>query len=209
MKRNNPVVEQSKAQLAPLGKIESRTQFGGYALTVEKVIFAYINEDALYLRACEALHVYNTHRSLEPLVYRKRGVPVTLSYFKVDSQLWQDSEQLLRLSASSLRAAQDEMATRHVSLRLKDLPNLSLSLELMLHKVGINSVRMLCETGSRRCWLKLRAVNKHIGLKTLLALEGAISGHHEAALPNAIREELYAWYLQTLRQHASAEQVQP
>lgn len=34
MKRNNPVVEQSKAQLAALGKIESRTQFGGYALTV-------------------------------------------------------------------------------------------------------------------------------------------------------------------------------
>lgn len=209
MKRYNPVVEQSKVQLASLGKIESRTQFGGYALTVEKVIFAYINDDALYLRACEALHAYNTQRSLEPLIYRKRGIPVTLSYFKVDSQLWHDSEQLLRLSASSLRAAQDEAATRLVSLRLKDLPNLSLSLELMLHKVGISSVRLLCETGSRQCWLKLRALNKHIGLKTLLALEGAISGHHEAALPNAIREELYAWYLQMLRQHASTEQIQP
>lgn len=29
MKRYNQVVEQSKAQLAALGKIESRTQFGG------------------------------------------------------------------------------------------------------------------------------------------------------------------------------------
>ena len=209
MKRYNPVVEQSKAQLAALGKIESRTQFGGYALTIEKVIFAYINEDALYLRASEALHVYNAQRSLEPLIYRKRGVPVTLSYFKVDTQLWQNPEQLLQLSASSLRAAQEEAATRLVSLRLKDLPNLSLRLELMLHKVGISSVRLLCETGSRQSWLKLRAVNKHIGLKTLLALEGAISGHHEAALPRAIRQELYAWYLKMLRQHAAAEHQQP
>lgn len=207
MKRSNPVVEQSKAQLAALGKIESRTQFGGYALAVEKVVFAYINEDALYLRASEALQHYAAQRPMEPLIYRKRGLPVTLSYYKVDSQLWQDPDQLLRLSASSLRAAQDEAATRHVLIRLKDLPNLSLRMELMLHKVGISSVRLLCETGSRQSWLRLRTVNKDIGLKTLLALEGAILGHHEAALPLAVREELSAWYRETLRQHAAAERL--
>jgi len=209
MKRSNPVVERSKAQLAALGKIESRTQFGGYALAVEKVVFAYINDDALYLRASEALQHYATQRPMEPLVYRKRGMPVTLSYFKVDQQLWQDKDQLLRLSASSLQAAQDEAATRHVSLMLKDLPNLSLRLELMLHKVGISSVRLLYETGSRESWLKLRALNKDIGLKTLLALEGAISGHHEAALPAAVREELSVWYQKTLRQHAAGERLSP
>lgn len=199
MKKNNPVVEQSKAQLAALGKIESRTQFGGYALAVEKVVFAYINEDALYLRASEALQHYAAQRPLEPLIYRKRGMPVTLSYYKVDKQLWQDADQLLRLSASSLSAARAEAANRLVLLRLKDLPNLSLRMELMLHKVGINSVRLLYEMGSRQSWLKLRAVNKDIGLKTLLALEGAISGHHQAALPAAVREELSACCLKRRR----------
>ncbi|MDF7648022.1 TfoX/Sxy family DNA transformation protein [Candidatus Pantoea formicae] len=198
MKNRNPVVEQSKMQLASLGKIESRTQFGGYALTVEKVTFAYINEDALYLRASEALQMYHAKRALEPLVYSKRGMPVQLNYYKVDAKLWQDPEQLLRLSASSLRAAQNEMATRTVTLRLKDLPNLSLRMEMMLHKVGISSVKLLCETGSRQTWLKLRAKNKHIGLKTLFSLEGAISGHHQAALPVATREALSAWYVKTL-----------
>jgi DNA transformation protein len=198
MKNRNPVVEQSKMQLSSLGKIESRTQFGGYALTVEKVTFAYINEDALYLRASEALQSYHAKRALEPLVYSKRGMPVQLNYYKVDAKLWQDPEQLLRLSASSLRAAQNEMATRTVTLRLKDLPNLSLRMEMMLHKVGISSVKLLCEIGSRQSWLKLRAMNKHIGLKTLLSLEGAISGHHQAALPAATREALSAWYVKTL-----------
>ena len=120
MKKTHPLVEQSKVRLAALGKIESRTQFGGYALTVEKVVFAFINDDSLYLRACEAVTDYAVERPMEPLVYRKRGIPVVLNYFKVDNWLWQEPERLMRLSASALRAARDELETKYVSLRLKD-----------------------------------------------------------------------------------------
>lgn len=199
MKRKNEVVEQSIDALSVLGDIESRTQFGGYALAIERVVFAYIDNDTLYLRASEALRLYTVQRPLEPLVYRKRGIPVTLSYFKVDQQLWQDRGQLIRLSASSLQAAQADAAVKHISLRLKDLPNLSLRMELMLHKAGISSVESLQEMGSRQSWLKLRSVNKHVGLKTLLALEGAISGHHQAALPADVKEALSSWYQERLR----------
>ena len=199
MKRKNEVVEQSIDALSVLGDIESRTQFGGYALAIERVVFAYIDNDTLYLRASEALRLYTVQRPLEPLVYRKRGIPVTLSYFKVDQQLWQDRGQLIRLSASSLQAAQADAAVKNISLRLKDLPNLSLRMELMLHKAGISSVESLQEMGSRQSWLKLRSVNKHVGLKTLLALEGAISGHHQAALPADVKEALSSWYQERLR----------
>ncbi|WP_292972507.1 TfoX/Sxy family DNA transformation protein [Pantoea sp. UBA4549] len=199
MKRRNEVVEQSIDALSILGDIESRTQFGGYALAIERVVFAYIDDDTLYLRASEALRLYAVQRPLEPLVYRKRGIPVTLSYFKVDQHLWQDRGQLIRLSASSLQAAQAEAAAKNVSLRLKDLPNLSLRMELMLHKAGISSVQSLQEMGSRQSWLKLRSVNKHVGLKTQLALEGAISGHHQAALPAEVKEALSSWYQERLR----------
>jgi len=199
MKRKNEVVEQSIDALSVLGDIESRTQFGGYALAIKRVVFAYIDNDTLYLRASEALRLYAVQRPLEPLVYRKRGIPVTLSYFKVDQQLWQDRRQLIRLSASSLQAAQADAAVKNISLRLKDLPNLSLRMELMLHKAGISSVESLQEMGSRQSWLKLRSVNKHVGLKTLLALEGAISGHHQAALPADVKEALSSWYQERLR----------
>jgi len=199
MKKTHPVVEQSKVRLAALGKVESRTQFGGYALTVEKVVFAFISDDSLYLRACEAVTDYAVERPMEPLVYRKRGIPVVLNYFKVDKWLWQEPERLMRLSASALRAARDELETKYVTLRLKDLPNLSMRMEMLLHKVGICSVKHLYEIGAKQSWLKLRTVNKHIGLKTLLALQGAISGHHEAALPSEVRAELCAWYQKTLR----------
>lgn len=199
MKKKHPIVEQSRNRLAALGYIEARTQFGGYALAVEKVVFALISDDALYLRASEALRQYATRQPMQPLLFRKRGTAVCLDYYRVDDVLWSDPEQLLSLSAASLRTARQASQARQRPLRLKDLPNLSLRMELLLHEAGVRSVQHLMELGSKRCWLRLRAINQHIGFKTLLALEGAIKGRHEAALPLTVRAELNAWYQEALK----------
>lgn len=198
MKKANPVVERSRAQLAPLGTIESRTQFGGYALAVERVVFALVNKDELYLRASEPLRDYIVERPLDPLVFRKRGILVSLNYYRVDETLWQDPEYLLTLSAAALETAQLELHDKHLAPRLKDLPNLSVRMEMMLHEAGIMNVNHLCQIGAKQCWLMLKAVNQHIGFQTLLALQGAITGHHHAALPQATRAELNAWFKRTL-----------
>ncbi|MBA4821188.1 TfoX/Sxy family DNA transformation protein [Pantoea ananatis] len=194
MKKQKRTILRSIQQLAPLGKIESRTQFGGYALAVERVVFALVKEEELYLRASEALREYGAKQPLEPLTFHKRGIAVSLNYFKVDDRLWAHPEHLVRLSAASLQTAQREHNERLGKVRLKDLPNVSLRLEMMLHEIGICTVKHLRETGARQCWLRLRRNNQHLGLKTLLALEGAISGHHHAALPQTIKTELGEWY---------------
>ena len=198
MKKINPVVERSRAHLGPLGTIESRTQFGGYALAVESVVFALINKDELYLRASEPLRDYITDRPLQPLIFRKRGKSVKLDYFQVDEALWRDPDHLLTLSAASLEAAQRELQHRQAYPRLKDLPNLSVRMEVMLYEAGVMSVNHLYQMGAKQCWLKLKAINQHVGFQTLLALQGAITGHHAAALPLATRAELNAWFQRTL-----------
>jgi len=198
VKKVNPIVERSRERLAPLGTIESRTQFGGYALAVERVVFALVNNDALYLRASEPLREYITQCPLEPLVFRKRGVLVSLNYYRVDDALWQEPAHLLRLSAASLETAQYDQRHKQSSIRLKDLPNLSVRMEMMLHEAGILNVQHLYDIGAKQCWLRLKAVNQHVGLQTLLALQGAISGHHYAALPLAVRAELNAWFQRTV-----------
>ena len=53
---------------------------------------------------------------------------------------------------------------------------------------------MLRELGAKASWLKIRAQNKQLGIKVLFALEGAIEGLHEAALPAEIRQELTEWF---------------
>ena len=199
MKKLHPVVERSRQRLAALGHIESRTQFGGYALAVEKVVFALVNDNALYLRASEALQAYAAQQPMQPLVFRKRGSAVCLNYFRVDEALWRDPHQLLALSTASLHTARKEAQARQAPLRLKDLPNLSLRIELLLHEAGVQTVEHLIALGAKQCWLRLKAINQHIGFKTLLALEGAIEGRHQATLSQAVRAELNEWYLETLK----------
>lgn len=117
-----------------------------------------------------------------------------LNYYRVDDGLWQDRERLLQLSSFALSAARKERYQRHQRTRLKDLPNLTFQLEVLLYEAGITNEETLRALGARASWLKMRAKNKALSIKVLFALEGAIEGLHEAALPAGIRRELTEWF---------------
>lgn len=75
-------IEQTKQRLAALGPVESRTQFGGYSLSVSKTVFAVVADGELYLRACEQAQPYISERKMQPLHFVKRGLPVALNYYR-------------------------------------------------------------------------------------------------------------------------------
>lgn len=193
MSKSKQRIEQSKRYLASLGKIDARTQFGGYSLAVEKIVFAVVAEGELYLRACEQIKHYVGAGRMRPLIFHKRGLPVALDYFCVDDALWQQPETLLALSRCSLKCARQQWHEKMANLRVKDLPNMGLRLEMMLRQVGICSVQTLRAEGARNSWLKLKAAHKNVGINILFALEGAITGRHQAALSDAVQNELKDW----------------
>ncbi|MTD26572.1 TfoX/Sxy family DNA transformation protein [Erwinia sorbitola] len=187
-------IAEAKQRLAELGDVQSRTQFGGYCLAVEKTVFAVVAEGELYLRACEQAQPYIVERKMEPLSLTKRGVPVELNYYRVDGALWSDNEQLLALSQLCLQGAKKQQEERQNNRRLKDLPNMGIRMEMLLRQVGIQTIEMLIQKGAKRSWLLLRSCNKNLGLNVLYALQGAIIGRHQAALPQAMKEELRVWF---------------
>lgn len=191
--------EHSKKQLSPLGKIDTRSLFGGYSLSVEKVVFALVSEGELYLRACENMKAYVTERQPSPLVFIKRGMPVVLNYYRVDGTLWNDPSSLLSLSRSALAFAQQQKREIQQNVRLKDLPNMGIRMETLLRTVGIDTVNLLKEMGAKRSWLKLREVNHQLGIGVLLSLQGAISGQHRAVLPKDVVNELSDWFNQATK----------
>lgn len=194
-------IRESQKNLSTLGEIGYRPLFGGYSLFVNGVIFAMVSEGELYLRACEQCTDYFTKKSAPTLQYFKRGQPIQLNYFQVDEELWQDKNQLIQLSTSALRSARRERKQRHSLSRLKDLPNISLNLEIMLREAGINDSETLKSFGAKRSWIKLKNNRKVVGVKVLLALAGAISGVHEAVLPSEIRLELMDWWRRYEQRH--------
>jgi len=194
-------IYQSKEYLAPLGNIHYRSQFGGYSLSIDEIVFAMVSEGELYLRACEESETYFVDKAAPPLIFNKRGRPIVLNYYQVDEQLWQDRDKLLQLSSCALMNARREKSVRKTQRRLKDLPNLSVNIEIWLWEAGIADLRTLQAYGAKRSWIKLRGVKKFVGVKILLALAGAISGIHEAALPAVTRQELLDWYQRYEQRH--------
>jgi DNA transformation protein len=177
-----------------LGQVEHRALFGGYALAVDNTVFAMVSDGELYLRACEESASYFVKQGASFLTLLKRGRPVLLNYYRVDDVLWQDQERLLRLSSFALEAARRERSRRFKQDRLKDLPNLSFQLELLLCEAGVPNEQTLRALGAEACWMRIKRLNKHLSYKVLFALEGAIKGLHEAALPANRRRELVEWY---------------
>jgi DNA transformation protein len=65
----------------------------------------------------------------------------------------------------------------------------------MLWQVGIENSGDLRLQGACHTYLKLCAIKKkNLGINLLMALEGAILGFHEAALPMESRESLTHWF---------------
>lgn len=187
-------IRKSQEYLSSLGEIDCRSQFGGYSLAIGNVVFAMISEGELYLRSCEESETYFVNNDSPLLIYSKRGRPVVLNYYQVKEELWNDPNKLLKFSSEALMSAFRERSVRKSRKRLKDLPNLSVNLEIMLWEVGIADFDILRAYGAKRSWLKLRRIRNCIGVKILFALAGAISGTHEAALPAETRQELQDWY---------------
>jgi len=187
-------IYKSQEYLSSLGDIHHRALFGGYTLAVNEAVFAMVSKGELYLRACEQSAQYCVKHDPAYLELVKRGRPVLLNYYRVDEGLWQDREKLLQLSSFALESARLEHVERHNRHRLKDLPNLTFQIEILLYEAGITSEVILRTLGAEESWLKIRGKNKNLGIKVLFALEGAIEGLHEAALPTDRRRELSEWF---------------
>jgi DNA transformation protein len=201
MKNNSEKrIAQAQTRFDFLGQITARSQFGGYGLLVNGVMFAVISEGEMYLRANDDVESVFRARGMSNFVYAKRGVPVLLRYYWVDSVLWGDELTLNSFVRQSYQGAKVELLSKKDPVvRLKDLPNLSASLERLLWKVGIKNAAELRLEGAKRCYLKLRTLRHSLGINVLLALAGAISGYHYAALPVIMRSELVEWFEQHFR----------
>ncbi len=195
-------ISEARAYLSILGEIRSRALFGGYSLSVDDTIFAMVAEGELYLRASEQSVDYFRKEKAPLLTWFKRGRQVSLNYYKVDEALWQNAPQLIELSLQALEGARLEKVQRACDRRLKDLPNISTGIENMLLMAGIHSVEQLYRVGAKRVWIRVRKVNRTASTRLLLALAGAISGQHEAALPKQTRRELLAWAAEHIAREA-------
>ncbi|MBC8948925.1 MULTISPECIES: TfoX/Sxy family DNA transformation protein [Xenorhabdus] len=181
--------------VSSLGTLKKKSQFGGIGLLIDDVLFAISSDGELYLRGNSHAEVLFKARGMEKFIYSKRGIPVTLRYYRVNELLWQDQKQLFEYVNLAYQYTIKEIIDRQkMPLRLKDLPNLGIALERQLWKVGISKVEELRILGAKATYLKLQQHRKKTNVSLLLALAGAIEGCHVAVLPEKLRDELISWH---------------
>ncbi|WP_127958994.1 TfoX/Sxy family protein [Serratia microhaemolytica] len=188
-------VEQAKVQFSALGNIATRPQFGGYALLADGTLFAMVDEGELYLRATKNLEPTFRARGMRNMTHSKRGIPITMRYYRVDENLWLALQELCLLAYRAICEARAELKqkTRHCG-NLKDLPNIDATTVRWLWRVDIKNSYELRLLGAKNSFLRLQTLPKKPGLKTLLELAGALSGYHPEVLPPTQREELTEWF---------------
>lgn len=190
---DKPILKDSMRLFEQLGRVKSRSMFGGFGIFVDDTMFALVVNDKLHIRADDASTAKFKQQGFEPYVYKKRGFPVVTKYFALPEDCWSDTGRILEDAKAALAVAKAERETQAQAKpdRLKDLPNLRLATERMLKKAGIQSVEELQEKGAVEAYKAVRqSHSSDVGLELLWALEGAIEGKHWSVIPQARRDEL-------------------
>ncbi|KOO05281.1 TfoX/Sxy family DNA transformation protein [Vibrio nereis] len=190
---DKPILKDSMRLFQRLGKIHSRSMFGGFGIFADDTMFALVVNDKLHIRADDELTKKFKTLGLEPYVYKKRGFPVVTKYFALTEDWSNDAQRTLDIAQEALEAAKQDKQVQAQAKpnRLKDLPNLRLATERMLKKAGISDVESLEKAGAVEAFKAIQSTHtSDLNMELLWALEGAINGTHWSVIPQSRREEL-------------------
>lgn len=190
---DKPVLKDSMRLFEQLGRVKSRSMFGGFGIFVDDTMFALVVNDKLHIRADDLSTSRFKEQGYEPYIYKKRGFPVVTKYFALPDNCWENPSLILRDAAVALEIAKQEREVQAQTKpeRLKDLPNLRLATERMLKKAGIESVTDLQSKGALEAYKAIQQTHSSsISIELLWALEGAIEGKHWSVIPQSRRDEL-------------------
>jgi DNA transformation protein len=81
--------------LEPLGPVSARRMFGGYGIYVDRVMFALVADDVLYLKVDDVSRAEFEAAGLGPFCYSKQGKSYRMSYHAAPEAALEDA-QLLR-----------------------------------------------------------------------------------------------------------------
>ena len=105
MARHSEFVEFILEQLAPVGGVRARAMFGGFGIYLGNTIFAIVVDDRLYFKADVATcHVFSAH-GLNPFTYVARGKTITMQYYEVPPEVFEDPEAMRNWTQLALGAA--------------------------------------------------------------------------------------------------------
>jgi len=91
--------------LEPLGPVSARRMFGGYGIYLDRLMFALVASDTLYLKVDDESRGEFEAAGLDPFRYTKKGKSYRMSYHTAPEDALEDAELLRDWARKAVDAA--------------------------------------------------------------------------------------------------------
>ncbi|MCE0492751.1 TfoX/Sxy family DNA transformation protein [Vibrio salinus] len=161
--------------------MKTKPIFGDLGVFCQGVMFALVGDDKLYLKGGSWLDSWFQEFECGRYCLEKKHSTTTVNYYDVTDLAVHNHSYMQPLihSSKNLAIRQSVFKNHCENARLRNLPNMNVSLERMLKKASICSVPELLELGAEKAFIKVAKVRALNGRETdkrvLLKLYGAIN----------------------------------
>jgi DNA transformation protein and related proteins len=179
--------------LGNFGCYEKRSMFGGTGIFIHGAMYAILTDTTIFIRGGGELDDKLLQLGCLKFKHIKKSTTATVNYYDITKLFLRDKNKCHSLINESISFSQKEKAFKcsEESRRLRDLPNMRLTLERMVKKAGIPDVNSFLLLGAAEVFRKVRKTHgTDIDLKLLWMFAGAINGCHWSLLNDDHKEKL-------------------
>ncbi len=175
------------------GESQQRSMFGGIGLFQEDAMYALLTNDCIYIRGGEELDDQLTALGCEKYRHVKKQTVATVNYYDITDLYSSNYQELDAIVGTSIKNAVSQRVVQKSSLnrRLRDLPNMQLTLERMVKKSGVDDVDTFIKLGAPTVFNKVcQTYGNDVDIKLLWKFAGAIEGIHWKLLQEPRKRQL-------------------
>lgn len=103
-----------------LGPVAARRMFGGFGVYLDGVMFGLIGFNELYFKVDDGNRADYEAAGMQPFTYQGRDRPVSMSYWRVPGDVFDDTEALAAWAGKALDAARRTKSARKPRKRRKN-----------------------------------------------------------------------------------------
>jgi len=179
--------------LNTFGEMEQRSMFGGTGFFHQDAMFALLTDKRFYLRGGGIVTDALVDKGCKKFVHVKKSSSAVVNYYDVTALFIEDDVELAVLVKASRDHALNDRAykARGHHRRLRDLPNLRLTIERMLKKSGVEDISTFYSMAPEEIFRRLQVTHGNdLDLCLLWKLAGAQQGRHWKLIEEDERERL-------------------
>jgi DNA transformation protein len=94
MASSKEFADEVAGRLFLLGPVAARRMFGGFGIFLDGVMFGLIGFDELFFKADDGNRADFEDAEMGPFSYQGKNGPISMSYWQVSEEVFEDAEQL-------------------------------------------------------------------------------------------------------------------